>query len=59
MNEVAVPVDPPLCGSRGQPASQALAGPEHGWECRNEACSEFGQAIQSAEPQLRDDTATS
>jgi hypothetical protein len=59
MNEVAVPVDPPLCGSCGQPASQALAGPEHGWECRNEACSEFGQAIQAAEPQPRDDTATS
>jgi hypothetical protein len=35
----------PLCPSCGQPASTALAGPEHGWECRNEACPEFGQAI--------------
>jgi hypothetical protein len=49
----------PRCPDCGQPASEALAGPEHGWECRNEACSEFGQAIQAAEPQPRDDTATS
>jgi hypothetical protein len=59
MNEVAVPAGPPLCGSCGQPASQALAGPEHGWECRNEACPEFGQAIEPAEPQLRNDAARS
>jgi hypothetical protein len=59
MNEVAVPVDPPLCGSCGQPESQALAGPEHRWECRNGACSEFGQAIQAAEPQPRNDAARS
>jgi hypothetical protein len=37
--------NPPLCPSCGQPASQALAGPAHGWECRNEACPEFGQAV--------------
>jgi hypothetical protein len=37
--------DPPLCPTCDQPASEALAGPEHGFECRNEACSEFGQAI--------------
>jgi hypothetical protein len=37
--------EPPLCPSCGQPASQALAGPEHGWECRNEACPEFGQGL--------------
>jgi hypothetical protein len=40
----------PLCPSCGQPASVALAGPEHGWECRNEACPEFGQAIDAHEP---------
>jgi hypothetical protein len=45
-----MPSDPPLCPSCGQPASQALAGPEHGWECRNEACSEFGQALDEHEP---------
>ena len=41
--------NPPLCPSCGQPASEALAGPEHGWECRNEACPEFGQALDSNE----------
>ena len=40
---------PPLCPDCGQPASLALAGPEHGWECRNEACPEFGQAISADE----------
>ena len=35
----------PLCPSCGQPASEALAGPEHGYECRNEACPEFGQPL--------------
>ena len=42
--------NPPLCASCGQPASQALAGPEHGWECRNEACPEFGQGLSPDEP---------
>lgn len=46
--------EPPLCPTCGQPASTALAGPEHGWECRNEACSEFGQPIQAAEPRTAD-----
>jgi len=41
---------PPLCPTCGQPGSQALAGPEHGWECRNEACAEFGQPIREDEP---------
>jgi hypothetical protein len=50
-----MPLDPPLCPSCGQPASRALAGPEHEWECRNEACPEFGQAIEPAEPQPRSD----
>jgi hypothetical protein len=45
-----MPSDPPLCPSCGQPASEALAGPEHGWECRNEACPEFGQALDAHEP---------
>jgi hypothetical protein len=44
-NYEGVSTTPPLCPSCGQPASQALAGPEHGWECRNEACPEFGQAL--------------
>ena len=49
-------VDPPRCPSCGQPASKALAGPEHGWECRNEACPEFGQGIapDEREPAERD-----
>ena len=37
--------DPPLCPTCDQPASEALGGPEHDWECRNEACPEFGQAV--------------
>jgi hypothetical protein len=41
---------PPLCATCGQPASDALAGPEHGWECRNESCPEFGQSIARDEP---------
>jgi len=39
----------PLCPSCGQPASKALAGAEDGWECRNEACPEFGQPVGSDE----------
>ncbi len=35
----------PLCPTCGQPASEALGGPEHDWECRNEACPEFGQPV--------------
>jgi hypothetical protein len=46
---------PPLCPSCGQPASEALAGPEHGWECRNEACPEFGQSIDAHEPAVPPD----
>ena len=42
----------PICPDCGQPASTALAGPEHGWECRNEACPEFGQAIRDDEPEI-------
>jgi hypothetical protein len=42
---------PPLCPSCGQPASTALAGAEHDWECRNEACPEFGQPIDPHEPE--------
>jgi hypothetical protein len=45
-----VSATPPLCPSCGQPASEALGGPEHGWECRNEACPEFGQALDADEP---------
>ena len=46
--------NPPLCPSCGQPASQALAGPEHDWECRNEACPEFGQGLDADEPELKE-----
>jgi hypothetical protein len=46
--------DPPLCPSCGQPASQALASPEHGPECRNEACAEFGQAVDEHDPARAD-----
>ena len=45
-----VTTTPPLCPSCGQPASTALAGAEHDWECRNEACPEFGQPIDPNEP---------
>ena len=45
---------PPICPTCGQPASEALAGPEHGWECRNEACSEFGQPVRDDEPERPD-----
>ena len=44
---------PPLCPTCGQPASEALGGPEHEWECRNEACSEFGQAVARDEPPVQ------
>lgn len=43
-------MEAPLCPSCGQPASQALAGPDHGYECRNEACAEFGQPLRADEP---------
>jgi hypothetical protein len=46
---------PPLCPTCGQPASEALGGPEHDWECRNEACPEFGQPLQADEPSRDDD----
>ncbi len=40
----------PLCPTCGQPATEALGGPEHDWECRDEACPEFGQPVQAVEP---------
>jgi hypothetical protein len=46
---------PPLCPSCGQPASEALGGPAHDWECRNEACPEFGQAVSADEPSPDDE----
>lgn len=33
----------PLCPECRQPASVSLAGPPHSFECRNEACPEFGR----------------
>lgn len=41
---------PPLCPTCGQPASLGLADIDPGWECRNEACPEFGQPLGSDEP---------
>jgi methyltransferase family protein len=43
--------EPPTCPTCGQPASEALGGPEHDWECRNEACPEFGQPVAADEPE--------
>ena len=48
---------PPICPTCGQPASEALGGPEHDWECRNEACPEFGQPVAAGEPAPSDDDA--
>ena len=45
---MAIPA--PLCPSCGQPASLGLAGADSGWECRNEACPEYGQPIRAEEP---------
>jgi hypothetical protein len=45
----------PLCPSCGQPASESLSGGEPGWECRNEACTEFGQPVRADEPPPRDE----
>jgi hypothetical protein len=42
-------VQAPMCPDCGQPASRALGGPEHDWECRNEACPEFGQPVRADE----------
>jgi hypothetical protein len=46
---------PPLCPTCDQPASEALGGPEHDWECRNEACPEFGQPVDTHEPVEHDE----
>jgi hypothetical protein len=35
----------PICPTCGQPATLALAAPTERWECRNEACPEFGQVL--------------
>jgi hypothetical protein len=51
-------MEAPRCPDCGQPASTALAGPEHGWECRNEACPEFGQPIRAAEPPVAEPSPT-
>jgi hypothetical protein len=40
----------PVCPSCGQPASAGLADAGGGWECGNEACTEFGQPIRADEP---------
>jgi hypothetical protein len=45
-------VEPPACPTCGQPATKAFSGV--GWECRNEACPEFGQALRDDEPPVAD-----
>jgi hypothetical protein len=49
----------PLCPTCGQPASEALSDLEHGWECRNEACAEYGQPLRRDEPPPLDEPAPS
>ena len=41
--------DEHLCPTCGQPATRAFP-PDEGWECRNEACPEFGQQLAEIEP---------
>jgi hypothetical protein len=36
-------------------ASEALGGREREWECRTEACAEFGQPVRADEPPTRDE----
>lgn len=38
-----------VCPTCGQPATRAFP-PDDGWECRNEACAEFGQPLRDHEP---------
>ena len=45
----------PLCPTCGQPGTRAF-GPDGEWECRNEACPEYGQAIRPDEPEADADT---
>jgi hypothetical protein len=40
---------PPLCPDCGQPGTLSLADTDPGWECRNEACPEFGQPLRADE----------
>jgi hypothetical protein len=40
-----VSTPPPICPTCGQHATLALAAPTERWECRNEACPEFGQVL--------------
>ncbi len=37
------------CPTCGQPATRGLP-PDERWECRNEACPEFGQELAEIEP---------
>jgi 4-carboxymuconolactone decarboxylase len=41
-------VTAPVCPTCAQPATAAFS--DAGWECRNEACPEFGQSIRPDEP---------
>lgn len=44
---------PPLCPSCGRPAGEAPDGATSAWECRNEACPGFGQAVVDEERERR------
>ena len=41
--------DTHVCPTCGQPATRAFP-PDDGFECRNEACPEFGQPLADVEP---------
>jgi hypothetical protein len=41
----AAPAEHPICPTCGQPADEGLADGGAVWECRNEACPEFGQVV--------------
>jgi len=45
----------PLCPTCGQPGTRAF-GPDEEWECRNEACPEYGQVLRADEPEVSEDS---
>ena len=46
--------DPPVCPTCGMPCTEGLEERDGLWECANEACPEFGQALQDHEPPPRE-----
>jgi hypothetical protein len=45
----------PICPTCSQPGTLALAAPTERWECRNEACPEFGQVLDPRSDVYHDD----